>query len=171
MYMISTYTKIMIVRHPLERLLSAYNNKFCSNTTDGNAFQKNYARQMIAFARQIPLYEVPEDGKGMTFNEFLYFLSHQKTIHMQEHWRPMHQICFPCLIQYDYIGKFETIEKDSNEILSRLGSSIKFPSQKRSKTPSKLKILQDSLPDSVSELLYKNYLPDYKLFDYDKSYL
>ena len=85
----------------------------------------------------------------------------------------MHQLCHPCLIDYDYIGKFETIERDSNEILRRLGIDdpvIRYPKQVPSKTPSILKKKKDTLNASVMENLYKNYLPDYQLFEYNKTY-
>ncbi|XP_071950848.1 carbohydrate sulfotransferase 11-like [Antedon mediterranea] len=47
------------------------------------------------------------------------------------HWRNMHQICFPCDIKYDIIGRFEHIEDDSNYILRLVGSDIRFPKSTR----------------------------------------
>ena len=161
----------MIVRNPLERIFSAYKNKLIKNR---KYFQRKYGRKMMASVRQIPRNETPEDGSGLTFNEFLYYLSSHETSEFQEHWRPMHQLCHPCLVQYDYIAKFETIEKDSNEILTRLGIDdpvIRYPKQVPSKTTLLLKTLRDSLNASVLENLYKNYLPDFELFEYNKTYL
>ena len=176
MRMLSTYTKIIIVRHPLERLYSAYSSKFVKYKTNeySNDFQIRYSRQMMAFARKIPRKETPIDGKGLTFNEFLHYLSSHDTSDFQEHWKPMHQICHPCLIQYDYIGKFENIQNDSNEILTHLGIKdpvIRYAKPKPSNTASSLEELKPYFNDSVSEMLYKNFLPDYELFDYNKIYL
>ena len=163
----------MIVRHPLERLLSAYLDKLVKITNSTRHLKWNYGRTMMAFARKIPRDETPLDGIGLTFNEFLYYLSRHKTIEYQEHWRPMHQLCHPCLIQYDFIAKFETIEKDSNEILTRLGiddPTIRYPKQVPSETASLLKELSNSLNALVMKKLYKKYEPDYKLFEYNKTY-
>ena len=168
---LNEFTKVMFVRHPLERLYSAYNDKFVQNTTFASLFKKLYARNMISFARNIPLQNVNKEGSGLTFNEFLYFLSQRKNIEtVQEHWRPMYDLCHPCSIEYDFIGKFENIEKDSNEILNHIGALspvIKFPPQRASSTP---KLLEE-LSSNVSTNLYTNYENDFKLFGYQKLYL
>ncbi|XP_072041420.1 carbohydrate sulfotransferase 14-like [Amphiura filiformis] len=75
---LQNYTKIMIVRNPHERALSAYNEKYVSDTD----------------------------------NNF-----------MDDHWREMYRICSPCAIKYNFIGKLETINKDSTYILSHIGAT------------------------------------------------
>ena len=63
---LATYKKFLVVRDPLERLYSAYRNKFSSNSSDSKAFKKNYAARMIKETRG----EEVGNGDGLVFEVF-----------------------------------------------------------------------------------------------------
>lgn len=165
---LKTYQKFLVVRHPVERLLSAYKNKFVSATPDGYAFQRAYAYHMMTFARNTSL--VPPSGAGMTFKEFLSFLVSHNPAYFQEHWAPYFHLCHPCTISYDFIGVYETLEDDSNQILRKINAPIelKFPTFIPSNTSKDLKQVWKAIPLRLQEAIFHTYFPDYTLFGYKK---
>ena len=40
---------------------------------------------------------------------------------MNEHYKPMVELCQPCAIEYDYIGNFASLRQDADAILGHLG--------------------------------------------------
>ena len=69
--MITSYTKIMFVRHPLER----FKNKFMEDTQEADVFRGFYARRIMSIHQRVPIEEINEEGIGLTFLNFLKFLS------------------------------------------------------------------------------------------------
>jgi hypothetical protein len=39
------------------------------------------------------------------------------------HWRPQNVICRPCHINYDFIGRYESLYRDADYVLNRIGRS------------------------------------------------
>ena len=105
---LATYFKFIIVRHPFDRLISAYQNKFSSRTE----FLRNY--QM--FIKKTLKENSTTDKYGriqLTFNQFLYLVvNYYETSFKNKHWLSYFEHCHPCNINYDYIIKLETIEHD-----------------------------------------------------------
>lgn len=166
---LADYTKLMVVRSPLERLVSAYQDKFLSNAYDAAAFKKNYARNMIKAVRG----EDVETGDGMQFKEFLQYLSsgYQKPGSFQEHWKPMYDLCHPCSINYDFIAKFSTLEDDSNRILDNViqgieRQRIEFPKVVPSKTPEILEEYLAEIDPALLEAVKRIYMADHEMFGY-----
>ena len=106
----------MIVRDPLERILSAYKNKF--TLSYNTYFHTRYGRKIIRKYRKNPSAESLEKGHDVTFQEFIQYLLDPKTPRpFNEHWRPISELARPCEIQYDVIGKYETMSEDVQYIL------------------------------------------------------
>ncbi|XP_072016876.1 carbohydrate sulfotransferase 10-like [Amphiura filiformis] len=133
------YTKFMIVRNPHERLLSAYNEKFVKETSftlpiqrkfgpiiRKNKFKyltKKYANSTGNSKKKTRLMK---DSSKVSFQEFIRYVGdpvNKLDIAAEQHWREMYRLCSPCSIQYDFIGKLETITEDSNYILSHIGAT------------------------------------------------
>ena len=51
------------------------------------------------------------------FWEFVQFVIHQKKSSMDEHWKPTANYCSMCIINYDYVIKFEDLSQESQEFL------------------------------------------------------
>jgi len=95
---------------------------------------------------------------------------------LDRHWRPQHQICDPCYLKYDFIGRFEDLSVDAKHVLNKLTSvkprlNVSFPTSNAFKGAPPVSQSRESFYANVPHdivkklvLLYKN---DYELFDYD----
>ena len=115
----ATYTRFMVTRHPLDRLMSAYKNMVRPAPRQvGPTFRYN---QWI----NTQLYGDPNtaDDEIASFEDFLSLVSSQDPLIQQsffyndQHWLPMSQVCQPCSVRYDYIVRLETAEEESGPIL------------------------------------------------------
>ncbi|XP_033122202.1 carbohydrate sulfotransferase 11-like isoform X2 [Anneissia japonica] len=165
----SSYTKIMFVRNPLTRLLSAYNDKLVAkNASDYNlSSQRSMSRKIKKKIR--PGYTTK--NYDPTFGEFIKMIVSKENYISNIHWRNMLLICYPCEIDYDVIGRFEDIENDSNYILNRVGADLKFPASTgfhftNSSNFEKVKKSYANIPDSDLVSLYRKYQNDFLLFGY-----
>ena len=162
------YTKFVFVRHPLERLLSAFKNKFESDTPDAANFKRGYAVEMMRFSRDEK--DIPKTGNGMEFWEFLNFLSSTESQWYQEHWALYNNLCHLCSIDYDIIGKYESLEDDSNYVLDIIGASskLRFPKFVPSKTTENLIKYYNKVPNSIKSRILDIFNIDFEMFEYNK---
>ncbi|XP_021369323.1 carbohydrate sulfotransferase 11-like [Mizuhopecten yessoensis] len=169
------YRKFMFVREPLERLLSAYRDKFAGVGLEDKTFQK---KANNIYKMQHP--ESPIKGnvkKGdVNFLDFVKYLVQEnqfrdESFQYDEHWERQSQLCLPCQINYDYIGKYETIEDDADYLLKRAGlSRYSFPKRSAfynaTRTNETLVNYFSQIPSFYRKRLQKFYQSDYLLFDY-----
>ncbi|XP_072763609.1 carbohydrate sulfotransferase 14 isoform X2 [Anoplolepis gracilipes] len=165
---ISKTKRFLIVRHPLERLLSAYRDKL--EHIQGREY---YYRR---FGRRIALkYRQPGDNVTRlepTFAEFLRFIVNEK--YFDEHWAPYYRTCEPCALHYDYILKVETLDRDQNFLIQDAKLSdylydVRHPGNINPHGATTRKMLDEyitEIPRSLLDQIYKIYENDYKLFNY-----
>ena len=119
--------KFVFVRHPFERLVSAYHDKFVVKR------QSNIMRPMIKYLKGIEnkKKESSTNNKfsGITFPNFVDFVLHEakSTLSIDGssiHWWPYTELCKLCQIKYDFIGRVETLTNDVREL------TRKFPGYK-----------------------------------------
>lgn len=170
-YRLKNYFKFIFVREPLERLLSAYSNKF--TVSYNSYFPEKYGRYIVKKFRKNPSKKALKTGRSVTFPEFVkYVLDKDTPKPYNGHWREYYKMCYPCLIDYDAVGKYETFDDDVNYILNATGidSVIKFPGANRITTrPKTSNILALSYANISSEEIHKlweTYSVDYAMFDY-----
>lgn len=99
-YRLENYFKFMVVRHPLDRLVSAWRDKFDRHIT-GGSFKHPNAEQLKRFRKYIT--HITTEDRALN-----------------AHWRAMYRICGPCKIAYDSILKLESLDSDIQFILSKL---------------------------------------------------
>ncbi|XP_060898125.1 carbohydrate sulfotransferase 8-like [Labrus mixtus] len=176
MHRLETYTKVMFVREPLERMVSAYRDKF---ENPNNYYHSLFGKPIISKYRVNPSWAALKTGSGVTFKEFVqYLLDVHRPVGMDIHWEQANQLCNPCLIDYDFIGKFENMEEESNFLLRLTGapSNLTLPTFKDRNPTDKRTSMQITQKyfTQVSTLerqrVYDFYYMDYLMFNYSKPF-
>ncbi|XP_062401566.1 carbohydrate sulfotransferase 11-like isoform X2 [Sardina pilchardus] len=165
------YLKFLFVREPFERLVSAYRNKFTRSYN--TAFHKRYGTKIVRRQRPDARPEALERGDDVSFGEFVRYLvdpATQREEPFNEHWERVHSLCHPCLIHYDVVGKYETLEEDAAYVLKLAGADgeVRFPaSGKSTRTTGELaaSYFKDISP-VYQRKLYNLYRMDFLLFNY-----
>lgn len=181
---IQTYTKFLVVRHPLERLLSAFRNKLEGNGRPARVFKRVYGAKIIREYRRGPetsrenttsVEELEKEsakttGEDVRFSEFVSFLLDKEDLAIvNEHWRPYESLCHPCALSYDVIAKYESLEEDSEGFLRLIGApeGLHFPQYAPTNTSALLhSYLASVKPDRLAQLMMA-YQRDFQLFQYD----
>ncbi|XP_044038232.1 carbohydrate sulfotransferase 11-like isoform X1 [Siniperca chuatsi] len=166
-----SYLKFVFVREPFERLVSAYRNKFTRSYN--TAFHKRYGTKIVRRHRPDPQPEALERGNDVSFEEFVYYLvdpATQREEPFNEHWERVHSLCHPCLIHYDVVGKYETLEQDSRYVLQLAGveDQVSFPTSSKSTRTTADMAAQffHNISPFYQKKLYNLYRMDFLLFNY-----
>ncbi|XP_055393355.1 carbohydrate sulfotransferase 14 isoform X2 [Bubalus kerabau] len=164
-YRLQHYFKFLFVRDPLERLLSAYRNKF----GEIREYQQRYGVEIVkryrAGAGPSPA------GDDVTFPEFLRYLADEDPERMNEHWMPVYHLCQPCAVRYDFVGSYERLEADANQVLEwvRAPPHVRFPARQawyRPASPESLHYHLCSAPRALLQDVLPKYILDFSLFAY-----
>lgn len=166
---LKTYYKFLFVRHPFERLASAYRNKFVENY-NLTFFPSIYGKYIIKKFRKQDNFQ--DMRKTISFLEFTRYVLEESDELMNNHWRLYDDLCRPCLVYYDFIGYFEELERDSNDILRILDVSkkVSFPENISSGYEVPTSVLAQKyfseLPSNLKDKLYRKYQRDFEMFGY-----
>lgn len=139
-HMLSAYTKFLFVRHPFERLLSAYRNKLERRHDSSRYFQSRFGRRIVRRYRANATARSLRDGDDVTFAEFAAFVADTRLTVFNEHWAPIDRLCRPCAVNYDFIGKHESLFQDSDYLLKHVvgAPDVRFPKGPDSDTSAQL---------------------------------
>lgn len=132
----------MFIRHPPERVLSAYRNKIehplITNPIEQSIWDE--VRYTVLNSYRIKFNNKIAKGKVNvypTFAEFLHFLYDSDPGAMNEHYKPMVELCQPCAIHYDFIGNFATLRSHADAVLSflQINSTVFWDKGKHGNNP------------------------------------
>ena len=167
--MLDTYFKFIVVRHPMDRLCSAFLGKLIHDGQPipyyrhlGMHLKKHYGHRHLS-----------EMDKPVKFSEFLMYISSTGRRHQNLHWSSYIDLCNPCKVKYDYIVKLETSNDDSSFIVNRLGgksytSELPRTNGRRHRMSSSRRLdLYRDVPDVILDKVLKNFEVDMKLFGYE----
>ena len=167
------YLKFLIVRHPFDRLLSAYKNKFIDEIYSPPLYKEIISKLQHRKMANISSEERP------TWEEFVSYLPENKSkdnSHSNNiHWRRQVDLCYPCQVKYDLVMKLETIDVDSEPVIDRLAGDIaKFKRQglgRRQTSNASVKTNTEfsKLTDGLVDKLKRRYEEDFRLFGYSYS--
>jgi hypothetical protein len=175
-FRLRTYFKFVFVRDPFERLVSAYKSKFM--TGRNTYFQQRDGRRIIRRYRPNALNESLSRGHDVSFNEFVqYVIDPRSSLRrpLNEHWRPYYQLCRPCQIRYDVIGKYETLEEDAVHVIAAIAAAagsgagdvtVRFPVVRRTNRTSDRHLRLSSVTHDDVQRLCTVYSADCQLFGY-----
>ncbi len=126
--------KVPFVRDPFVRLISAFRDKFVK---PDEYFYSRYGSTMLHRYANISkptdsAQEAFAAGIRLSFTHFIKYLLDPQTEEekpFNEHWQQMYRLCHPCQIEYDFVGKLETLDEDTEHLLKILGldNYIHFP--------------------------------------------
>uniref|UniRef100_H2ZMM4 Carbohydrate sulfotransferase n=1 Tax=Ciona savignyi TaxID=51511 RepID=H2ZMM4_CIOSA len=158
------YTTFLAVRHPMERLVSAYEDKFLPTNRSpvpemwqlGDEIIKTFPGNLSA--------------KYPTFEQFLRYLL--KTNDKNPHWDSYVDLCHPCNMHYDVIIHLDSISEDSRYLFSVVNAppSISFPksTKKNRNTVMNVQSHVSQTDATVIKKIEDRYNLDYKLFEFEK---
>ncbi|EEC02179.1 chondroitin 4-sulfotransferase, putative [Ixodes scapularis] len=106
------YTTAMFVRHPFERLVSAYVDKALGPRAVMVYFYERYWNDVPG---------VRATDRNLTFPEFVDYILNQRVNEMDPHWAPYYVTCQPCIVKYEVVGKLETANRDFALFFEALG--------------------------------------------------
>ena len=181
------------VRHPFERLVSAYNDKFRGNQIRGfgesnSEFVKEWFAKEKSFSsfvnfilyqyqqRCYPNYTKYSWRRTNLFNKTCKY---NGKIFIDAHWRPFAFKCLYCDINYDVIGRLETWNDDVTYIIRKWGLEKVLPLKKATNahehsaeethqnTIEKTKEYFSKLSKTQKNDLYHMFSMDFEMFNYD----
>ncbi len=148
---IRTYFKFIAVRHPFDRLLSAWRDKRMHGGVAHNATEDQ-------------------------LKNFSGFLQHVANGAKNRHWKPMAATCNPCAMQYSSIVRLERANQDLPLILSKLPdpagnpNTLQSNNKKSPVSPSDklagLTSFYKNIDPNVVQKLLSIYSADFRLFGY-----
>ncbi|XP_069855144.1 carbohydrate sulfotransferase 8 [Dipodomys merriami] len=176
LYRLSTYTKMLFVREPFERLVSAFRDKF---EHPNSYYHPVFGKAIVARYRANASREALRTGSGVRFPEFIqYLLDVHRPVGLDIHWDHVSRLCSPCLIDYDFVGKFESMEDDANFFLSLIHAprNLTFPRFKdrhaqEARTTARITHRYFAQLSALQrQRTYDFYYMDYLMFNYSKPF-
>ncbi|ELT96116.1 hypothetical protein CAPTEDRAFT_208757 [Capitella teleta] len=154
------FYKLLQVRHPFTRLISAYNDKVFHR--DGEIDESGRGRILCnAFKK----------GLSPTWVQFAELVANRNSSCMNKHWMPYSKVCPVCDMEFDAVTKIETISADVNDFFKRHNISDKFHfDQYHVSTGEPGKTTEDymnELPEDVLTKLKMMFKTDMELFGYE----
>ena len=142
----TSYFSFAIVRDPYERLASCYRAKF--NKVDESKFM--FSNYLFGFLKN-------DDS----FEEFVRKVSNTPDILCDRHFKAQNKIVFASGKKMDFIGKFENLPSDFEEIRERYDfAELPMLNKSSGRTAS------DLFSDETRALASKRYEKDFELFGY-----
>ncbi|XP_065656106.1 carbohydrate sulfotransferase 11 isoform X5 [Hydra vulgaris] len=175
---LTTYYKFLFVRHPYERLVSTFRNKFVE--TKYKTFKLIYGKYIMRKYRELK--NITNDiryieGEGLKFEEFIKFIIDsplEDADFWNEHWERIDRLCLPCLVQYDFVGKFESLKQDADYLLRTLdvADKVTFPEKpdvhSNENSNKLMKQFFKSISKDITDKLYELFKHDFLMFNYKK---
>merc|ERR1719431_1066134 len=172
--------KFVVVRHPFERIMSAYMDKLHSYERDlryrGGYYYAMYGSDIVAKLRPKYQERFPKNPlfmrKEPSFVEFVEYLVETSVTKYDEHWRPMFLLCPPCHFKFDVIAKMETFDRDTGFILHQRDLEGRVSLRKKhsvsgEKEGDQTRTLFSQLSKHMVRALHDKYRLDFEMFGYD----
>jgi chondroitin 4-sulfotransferase 11 len=111
------------VRHPFDRLVSAWNNKF-SQPNQSCLIQGRLAEIASEYLQTIDPFRSSKfdpTRESLTLEQFLHLVSEKiNSGFKNHHWASFYETCLPCHIHYDHVFRLETLSRDITSLYDYL---------------------------------------------------
>lgn len=129
-----TYYKFMIVRNPLERLVSAYRNKLEAPVSHDNQdkFPHSIKVNILEKYRSAELHFWQKIGNkihlniSVTFSEYVQHFVETEVMKLNDHIRPSFDLCHPCLTKFSFYGNFRNYSSDVAQLIKKFQTETQF---------------------------------------------
>ncbi len=120
------FIRFALVRNPWERLVSSFLNKFVP--LERSAQRALVRRSRLRTRQRLTLVSADEPQsataavdrvEGFTFREFVDYVSTERPLKLDKHWRPQH--LFLAAHRFDFVGRFESLSVDFSRICELVG--------------------------------------------------
>ncbi|CAF4370846.1 unnamed protein product, partial [Adineta steineri] len=127
----SSFTRTIFVRHPFERLASAYKERIATLSKDRiePEFEYDEIRMEICYKRitsielrQLMLLKDSCRNIIPSFEDFVRYIltgtdRPNRIARLNFHWQPYSTICQVCKFRYNFVGKYELFDEDFPQFL------------------------------------------------------
>ncbi|XP_033644339.1 carbohydrate sulfotransferase 14-like [Asterias rubens] len=170
---LKSYRKVLFIREPMSRLLSAYLSKLRPRSRTQRIWERSYGSDISRRYRGVKNQKLKEgQWLDITFVEFIKYITDLGSGFiinpMTDHWLPQYKLSRPCHVKYDFIGHFENLAVEGPFVLRWLGvdNIVHFPEYHSSNAKQQfLKYYKSISPDLMRKLI-DYYHVDYRLFGY-----
>ncbi|XP_037521905.1 carbohydrate sulfotransferase 14 [Rhipicephalus sanguineus] len=98
--------KVLFVRDPFERLVSAFEHK-AGKPRDRERFFYDVCWDRILARNNGSNNTITNSTRAITFPQFVDYLLGVLVSQWDEHWAPYYSRCEPCLFRYNFVGHLE----------------------------------------------------------------
>ena len=164
---LQSYFKFLIVREPLQRLLSTFKERYIDGAPLRHLDRHN--RKLIV-SHLRPNDPNPEGKHGdydVSFSEFVQYFA--GNVSRYPPCRQYEKICHPCVINYDFIGRLETLKEDGLRILKLAGidDRVTFPRIHKATDEEDVLKYYSQVPPRYIKQLGEHYRNDFDMFGYE----
>ena len=174
------YFKMMMVRHPLERLLSAYRDKLSGVIKRDHQLVDAHVDDIYSNDCKIEIFKTVQSEKyslwlrdlkleyQITFSDFIQFVVGMPNPKLNIHYMPVVDLCRPCDNEYDFYGAFKLFNKDAQVLISKLeGKPEYIPGvNQTSKTAELMNTFYSELSHDLKEQLFKDWRTELEFYYY-----
>nr|XP_039264130.1 carbohydrate sulfotransferase 11-like [Styela clava] len=173
--------RVITVRHPFARLVSAWNNKFHKDYVQQNGNKMmNSMPGLKAYVQKHP----PDKDHVIAFEDLAQYVADVGLDEVDVHLKSISELCSPCMFPYDYIIKAETAPEDSwfvtekmnatlNSFSRHVPSSVNLPvkgtttaEERQTDEARVISRLFRKLPRATTRVLKQLYANDFDAFGY-----
>ena len=167
--MMQNYLKVIILRNPLERLVSAFRDKILA------------PRRVHELAWRISIVQKYRK-KEVDFQTYIRWIVDTPNEYLNEHFAPMTLLSQPCRVRYHYYGNFKRLSSEMKMIADKLGVPHEyFHDHSRmhytadNKTSSVLRHYYSNVTTKLKKALFRDFYKEldfyYRLFPEEKETL
>ena len=115
--------RMVVLRDPLRRILSAYLDKFVLFRALDNPHLGLRVSRAVRDAQA--LLGIPDDpARSISFEEFVRYLAVTPDVRMDEHWMPQAVLVGDNLARFDHVGRVEQLDRTLDLLATRFGYTL-----------------------------------------------